>query len=157
HERHDPIFSPLPLSDGNFSTCKINIRELQIDQLTHAKACLEKEHHNGQIPAVPPCYLQQSLVLCLEEYRRVPLFPDWSFNRVGWITKDNLVVFEKFEKPSDRRELSFPGDGRSFAAGQVVNKLHNVYPRNPVRDIEVNPACFEPLDKLPDVPQVWGN
>jgi hypothetical protein len=56
-------------------------------------------------------HLEQSLILGFEEYRRVALFPDGPFDRVGRIAKDNLTVFAKFQEAPDACKFSFPGDG----------------------------------------------
>ena len=106
---------------------------------------------------VKPEYLQKRLILRLEEYRRVPLFPDWSFNGVSRIAINNLVVLAKLEKSPDRRELSLSRNGGGLLFSQVVDKCHNINALHPVRDIPVNPPLFQPFNKLLQITDVCAD
>ena len=101
-----------------------------------------------------PRYLEKRFILRFEKHHGVSLLPDWPFNRIRRIAKDDLIILAELQKAPDCRQLPPSSYCCQLLRSQLIDKANNINPFNPVWDIPIYPACLQPGNKLPQITHV---
>src|SRR3954454_14703685 len=94
------------------------------------------------------CDLQERFIFGLEESGHFPLFPDWAFNRIRRVAKNDLIVFEKFEKTPDCCQFAFSGLAAGLLRRKGVDIFDDIDALQAIRDIPITPPLLQPSEKV---------